>query len=234
MFNKFVFQNTSSLHRQLYTNVDVGPYGTMTFRNNKGGTNINNFKKRNGEHQVSSDISRSNPNGCDSRNGMWRRSKASSHNAYTTLPRKIHSSGKPNELNGHNNCIPENNPTAGRRELPSGAHTMQRTRDGLHLPVSSMRNQYPPLPPMRGDSSMSRNPERRLSDITYAELSLNQQNQIRNNNASQGNNNSIMESSQSSNIPTSIAPLSEGVSAELRVTSPTTVYATIGKYSKRV
>ena len=202
----------------------------MTFRNNKSGTNINNFKKRNGEHQVSSDISRSNPKGCDSRNGMWRRSTTSSHNAYTTLPRKIHSSGKPIELNGHNNSIPENNPTAGRREMPSGAHTMQHTRDGLHLPVSSMRNHYPPLPPMRGDSSMGRNPERRLSDITYAELSLSQQNQLRNNNASQGNN-AIMETSQSSNAQNPIAPLSEGVPAELRVTSPTTVYATIGKHS---
>ena len=75
---------------------------------------------------------------------------------------------------------------------------------------------------------MKINSERRFSDITYAELSLNQQNQMRGNNG-QPENNSSMATSQSSNVQTSIAPLSEGVPAELRVTSPTTVYATIGK-----
>ena len=212
-----------SLQRHPYSNVEVAPYGTMTFRNNKNGTSLNNSKKRNGEQHGAS-----NHNGCDNRNGMWRRSKASSHNAYTTLPRKIHSSIPPNQLNVHNTSIPENSAISGRRELPSGANTMKSNRDGLHLPVSSIRNQCPPLPPMRGDSSMKRNSERRFSDITYAELSLNQQNQMRGNNGHPENDFS-MATSQSSNVQTSIAPLSEGVPAELRVTSPTTVYATIGK-----
>ena len=67
--------------------------------------------------------------------------------------------------------------------------------------------------------------------MSYAELSLNQQNQIRGNTANQEKN-AKMETSQCSNNQTSIAPLSEGVPAELRVTSPTTVYATIGKNLK--
>ena len=83
-----------SLQRHPYSNVEVAPYGTMTFRNNKNGTSLNNSKKRNGEQHGAS-----NHNGCDNRNGMWRRSKASSHNAYTTLPRKIHSSIPPNQSN---------------------------------------------------------------------------------------------------------------------------------------
>ena len=221
-----------SLQRQPFTNVEVAPFGTMTFRNNKNGPSINNSKKRNGEPHGTSDASRLNHNACDNRNGMWRRSKTSSHNAYTTLPRKIHSSTQqPNQLNLHNTCIPENSAITERRDLPSGATTTQHARDGLHLPVSSLRNQCPPLPPMRGDSSMKRNSERRFSDLTYAELSLNQQNQIRGNTANQEKN-TKMETSQCSNLQTSIAPLSEGVPAELRVTSPTTVYATIGKNLK--
>ena len=196
----------------------------MSFRNHNNGACVSNTKKRiGGEHQLSSDGKPSHSSS-DNCNGMWRRSKASSHNAYTTLPRKIHST-QPSNHSPLNNKIPDNNSTStGRRTISSAVHTMKNPRDGLHLPVSSIRNQCPPLPPTRGDSSVRRSSERRLSDITYAELCLAQQMQ----NNAENNNNLGRLPNPTSTVQSYIAPLSEGVPAELRVTSPTTVYATIG------
>ena len=196
----------------------------MSFRNHNRGHSGSNTKNRSGgEHQLTTDAksSRSSSDNC---NGMWRRSKNSSHNAYTTLPRKIHSTQPSNHSTINNNISNDNNANTGRRTISSAVHTMKNPRDGLHLPVSSIRNQCPPLPPMRGDSSVRKRPERRLSDITYAELSLSQQMQ----NNAENNSNASMLPITCSSVPSYITPLSEGVPAELRVTSPTTVYATIG------
>ena len=196
----------------------------MSFRNHNNGTCVSNTKKRiGGEHQLSSDV-KSSHSSSEHCNGMWRRTKHSSHNAYTTLPRKIHSTQPSNHSTLHNKIPDDNSATTGRRTISSAVHTMKNPRDGLHLPVSSIRNQCPPLPPTRGDSSVRRSSERRLSDITYAELSMTQQ--IQNN--AENNNNLGRLPNPTTTVHTYIAPLSEGVPAELRVTSPTTVYATIG------
>ena len=186
----------------------------MSFRNQVN----RNHDTTSGTHS-GSDFRKSNATH-DNRNGMWRRPKHSSHNAYSTLPRKIQST----QLNQHtpvNGPIPENDVNRSHT-ISSGVHTMTTPRDGLRLPIPSIRNQCPPLPPIRGDSSVNRNSERRLSDITYAELSLNQQRL----NFEHNTNNTAAVSSHGQTL---IAPISEGVAAELRVTSPTTVYATIGK-----
>ena len=214
-------QHTGSLQRQPHWNMDAGrgQYSTMSFRNQNSGNGVGNSKKRTGEYQLSSEAKHPNST-IDPRNGMWRRPKHQSHNAYSTLPRKIHS------IQSNHPAVGERTTdnASGRRPISSGIHTLQNPRDGLHLPITSIRSQCPPLPPMRGDSSGRRNSERRLSDITYAQLGLNQQ--MPDN--AQNLNNSIIERNQSPNIQASIAPLSDGVPAELRVTSPTTVYATIG------
>ena len=191
----------------------------MSFRNQVSRNHDNASGTLSGAQQLGSEFRKSNaPH--DNRNGMWRRPKHSSHNAYSTLPRKIQST----QLNQHtpvNGPIPETDVNRSHT-ISSGVHTMTTPREGLRLPIPSTRNQCPPLPPIRGDSSVNKNSERRLSDITYAELSLNQQRL----NFEHNTNNTAAVSSHGQTL---IAPISEGVSAELRVTSPTTVYATIGK-----
>ena len=118
----------------------------MSFRNHSSGTCMTNTKKHTGEHQIGADVKSSNSS-VDNRNGMWRRSKHSSHNPYSTLPRKIHST-QSSLHSAMNNKIPENNnATNGRSTMSSGGHSMKHHREGLHLPVTSIRNQYPPLPP---------------------------------------------------------------------------------------
>ena len=191
----------------------------MSFRNQAIRNHDNTSTAYSGAQQSGSEFRKSNTTH-DNRNGMWRRPKHTSHNAYSTLPRKIQSI----QLNQHsavNGSIPENDVNRSNT-ISSGVHTMTAPREGLRLPIPSARNQCPPLPPIRGDSSVNKNSERRLSDITYAELSLNQQ-------RLNFEHNTNITAAMSSHGQTSIAPISEGVAAELRVTSPTTVYATIGR-----
>ena len=191
----------------------------MSFRNQAIRNHDNTSMAYSGAQQSGAELRKSNATH-DNRNGMWRRPKHTSHNAYSTLPRKMQST----QLNQHsavNGSIPETDVNRSHT-ISSGVHTMTTPREGLRLPIPSTRNQCPPLPPIRGDSSVNKSSERRLSDITYAELSLNQQRL----NFEHNTNNAA---AISSHAQTSVAPISEGVSAELRVTSPTTVYATIGR-----
>ena len=197
------------------------PYATMSFRNQGAGSRVINAKTRTSEHQLKSQEKPSKTS-IEKHNAMWRRTQHSSQNAYTTLPRKIHSTQSNHVAIGQSD-IPDNS----RRMVLSDLQATTNPRDRLYLPVSSTRNQNPPLPPLRGDSAGKKNSERRFSDITYADLSLNSQTQkdvddVRNSN--------FHQTKQHVDAQATIAPLSEGVPAELRVTSPTTLYATIGVY----
>ena len=202
----------------------------MSFRPGAG-NNTTDPRKRSSEHQLKSlciDDGQLNTTsqGVQNKNGMWRRPKQSSKNSYSTLPRKIHST-QPNHIAMGQSAVSNGN---GGYMPTSRLQPAKNPRDGLHLPVSSHRNQQPPIPPLRGDSVGKKNTDRRLSDITYAELSLKQSVHP---NAHTISSQAFQQNNQPPNlqrgIPLStIAPISEGVPAELRVTSPTTVYATIG------
>lgn len=203
----------------------------MAIRQGAGGKTTDP-RRRTSEHQLKSvcleDGQLNTTSQCiENSNAMWRRPKQSSKGSYSTLPRKIHSTQPKNIIIGQS-TVPSGN--GGHMSL-SHLQPPKNPRDGLYLPVSSLRSHQAPTPPLRGDSVGKKNADRRFSDITYAELSLKQHVQQ---NAHNNSNQAFQPNTQPLYVQrgdpsTTIASLSEGVPAELRVTSPTTLYATIGR-----